>query len=161
MTILDVPFYPQEHPVSCLPACAWMVLSFWGRDHSENELAEVFHLHSLLGVQPEQAVIGLNSLGYQALWFEKATVDRLYEILNHGWPAIIFLSASDLPHGQSGIHALVLVGFQDELLYCLDHALNKKKGRITLKLNEFKYLWRRLDNQGLIIWLSSTAGNSY
>lgn len=62
---------------------------------------------------------------------------------------------------RSGIHALVLVGFQDELLYCLDHALNKKKGRITLKLNEFKYLWRRLDNQGLIIWLSSTAGNSY
>lgn len=39
---LAVPHFRQEHPHTCLPACVRMALAYWGKEYSEEELAQVF-----------------------------------------------------------------------------------------------------------------------
>jgi hypothetical protein len=90
-------------------------------------------------------------MGYHALWFENATRERLTEFLSQNWPVIVFLRASDLPHGRVGLHAVVLVDIGDGQVTCLDPSLDRP---LTLKLSEFLSAWKILGNQGLVVWLS-------
>lgn len=134
-----------------MPACVRMVLAYRGRDHSEQELAEALGTVRSLGTNPESAIKGLESLGYHALWFENATRERLADLLSQNWPVIVFVRASDLPHGRAGLHAMVLVNIGDGQVTCLDPSLDQP---LILKLSVFLGAWKVLGNQGLVIWLS-------
>ncbi|MCP4168859.1 MAG: hypothetical protein GY759_23585 [Chloroflexi bacterium] len=59
--------YRQEHPHTCLPACARIVLQYLGHEHTESELASAFTTIEVLGIRPEDAVQGIENLGYRAL----------------------------------------------------------------------------------------------
>lgn len=149
--MLAVPHYRQGSPDTCLPACVRMVLAYWGRRHAEQELAKALGTVPGLGTNPENAITGLESMGYHALWFENATHHRLVDLLDQNWPAILFLRAADLPHGRAGLHAVVLVQIDDRQITCLDPSLDRP---LMLDLSAFLSAWRGLGNQGLIIWVS-------
>ncbi|MBI4672633.1 MAG: C39 family peptidase [Chloroflexi bacterium] len=102
-----------------------MVLAYRGKAHREEELAE--HCGSVppWGTRPENVVAGLENLGYHALWFENATLERLLELLARDWPVIVFLRAGDLPHGRAGLHSVVIVGIEGEQVVCLDPVLDR------------------------------------
>ena len=127
-----------------------MVLAFHGHHHAEDRLAQTFHTVPLLGTLPENVVSGLDEMGYHALWFESATVARLAAILDHGWPVITLLRASDLPHGTAGLHAVVVIALEDDEITLLDPTLD----RVTLmSQSDFVQSWANLDQQGIVIWL--------
>lgn len=126
-----------------------MVLAYRGKDHSETALASAFRSAPLLGTQAENAVSGLEQLGYRALWFQNATLEKLLSLLAADWPVIIFVYAADLPHGLGGIHALVVIGIEDEKVLCLDPELSRD---LSIEMAEFQRIWAGLDNQGLVIW---------
>ena len=128
-----------------------MVLAYRGKEHSEPELAEALGTVWGLGTNPESAIKGLESLGYHALWFENATRERLADLLSQSWPVIVFVRASDLPHGRAGLHAMVLVDIGDGQVTCLDPTFDRP---LTLKLSVFLSAWKILGNQGLVVWLS-------
>lgn len=67
-----------------------MVLAYRGRKHSEQELVRALGTVCGLGTNPESAIAGLESMGYHALWFENATLERLIDLLGHDWPVIVF-----------------------------------------------------------------------
>ena len=104
-----------------------------------------------LGTNPESAMTGLESMGYHALWFENATLERLIDLLGHDWPVIVFLRAANLPHGHAGLHAVVVVEIDDEQTICLDPSLDQA---LTLELSTFLSAWRILGSQGLVVWVS-------
>ncbi|MGB4977869.1 MAG: hypothetical protein WBR35_14130, partial [Anaerolineae bacterium] len=54
-----------------------MVLAYRGRKHDEQELVQALGTVRGLGTNPESAITGLESMGYHALWFENATLERL------------------------------------------------------------------------------------
>lgn len=85
-----------------------MVLAYRGRKYSEQELVQALGTVRGLGTNPESAITGLESMGYHALWFENATLERLIDLLGHDWPVIVFLRAANLPHGRAGLHAVVM-----------------------------------------------------
>ncbi len=149
MTLQLTPF-KQEHPHTCLPACIRMVLAYWGRDYAESELAQVCGAIPVWGTLPSDAVEGLTSLGYHALWFEYATLERLLALLAQSWPVITFLRASDLPHGRAGLHAIVLEGIEADKAVYVDPALGTE---LRMPLADFLTAWSALDNQGMVIWL--------
>jgi hypothetical protein len=103
-----------------------------------------------LGTNPESAITGLESMGYHALWFENATLERLIDLLGHDWPVIVFLRAANLPHGRAGLHAVVLVGINDVQTICLDPNLDQP---LALELSTFLSAWGILGSQGLVIWV--------
>lgn len=149
--MLGVPHYRQESPDACLPACVRMVLAYRGRKHSEQELMHALGTVRGLGTNPESAISGLESMGYRALWFENATLERLSDLLSHDWPVIVFLRAADLPHGRAGLHAVVLVQIDDEQVICLDPNLDQP---LTLDLPSILRAWRILGSQGLAVWVT-------
>ena len=81
---------------------------------------------------------------------ENATLERLTDLLAHGWPVIVFLRAADLPHGHAGLHAMVLVAIADQQFICLDPSLDQP---LILALSTFLSGWRNLGSQGLIVWM--------
>jgi ABC-type bacteriocin/lantibiotic exporter with double-glycine peptidase domain len=126
-----------------------MVLVFHGRDHSEAELSKVFGTVPWLGTLPENVLSGLEQLGYHALWFENATLERLMNLSAHEWPIIAFLRAADLPHGAAGLHAVVVVEIRDGQLTCLDPNLDHE---LQLDFDTFFRAWSALGHQGIVLW---------
>jgi ABC-type bacteriocin/lantibiotic exporter with double-glycine peptidase domain len=149
--VLSVPHYRQKSPDACLPTCVRMVLAYRGRQHSEQELVRALGTVRGLGTNPESAIAGLESMGYRALWFENATLERLVDLLGHDWPVIVFLRAANLLHGRTGLHAVILVEINAEQAICLDPNLDQP---LTLELSTFLSDWSILDNQGLVVWVS-------
>jgi ABC-type bacteriocin/lantibiotic exporter with double-glycine peptidase domain len=149
--VLVVPHYRQKSPDTCLPACVRMVLAYRGRTHSERELVRALGTVRGLGTNPESAIAGLESMGYHALWFENATLERLIDLLGHDWPVIVFLRAASLPHGRTGLHAVVLVEIDDVQVTCLDPSLDRP---LALELVTFLSTWRILGHQGLVVWVT-------
>jgi len=126
-----------------------MVLAYLGKDHPENELTAAFHTLPLIGTLAENAVSSLEQMGYQTLWFQNANLDKLISLLTYGWSVIVFVHASALPHGLDGIHAIVVIGIEDEQVICLDPELPHE---LPLTLPRFLAIWAGLDHQGLVIW---------
>lgn len=127
-----------------------MVLAYRGAETSERELALVFGTIPGLGTNPEGVIGGLESMGYHALWFENATLERLIDLVGHDWPVIVFLRAADLPHGRSGLHAVVLVEITDAQVLCLDPSQDQP---VSLGLPDFLRAWKILGSQGLVVWI--------
>jgi len=147
--MLPVPHYRQSRSYTCLPACVRMILAYHGKHHTEAELASIFGA-VLLGTLPENVVDGLEQLGYRGFWFENATLERLSNLLEHGWPVIVFVRAADLPHGASGLHAVVVVEIRNEQMICLDPALDYE---LLLDMPTFLLAWSKLGYQGLVVWI--------
>lgn len=70
---LAVPHFQQATSYTCLPACARMVLSFLGYEHTERELADAFGTVPLLGTPPENVVSALEAMGYHHYYFRKVS----------------------------------------------------------------------------------------
>ncbi len=147
--ILSVPHYQQASPHNCIPACARMILAYYGQELDEETLAQTFNTIPFLGTQPDNVASGLEKLGFHALWFENATMQRILDILAEEWPLIAFLRAQDLPHGRAGIHAVVIIGIEKDSVVCLDPTLTE---RSLVNLSSFVSLWANLDQQGMVIW---------
>lgn len=147
---LNVPHFQQSTPHTCLPACVAMVLDYWGEPYTEDELAEAFGTVPLLGTLPENVVSGVESLGYRALWFEGAIVDRLSKLLDQEWPVIIFLRSANLPYGIAGLHAVVVVEITERGVTYLDPTLSDE---YFLDIPDFLAAWLPLGNQGIVIWM--------
>ncbi len=147
---LPVPHFRQQLPHTCLPACVRMVLAYWGKEHSEEELAQALGTVPVLGTRPESVVAGLENMGYRALWFENATLERLLDLLVHDWPVVVFVRAADLPHGRIGLHAVVVIGIEGEHVTCLDPSLDRE---FSFELSSFLRAWSNLRRQGLIVWV--------
>ena len=147
---LTVPHFQQQYPHTCLPACVRMVLVYWGQEHTEEELVRELGTVPIWGTQPDRAVAGLEGLGYHALWFENATLERLLDLLVQNWPVIVFLRAADLPQGRAGLHAVVVVGIEGEGVFCLDPHLDQE---LRFELSSFLKIWSHLGHQGLVVWV--------
>jgi len=89
-------------------------------------------------------------MGYHALWFENAALDRMRALLDHGWPIITLLRAADLPHGTAGLHAVVVIGLVGGEITFLDPAQTYKT---TMKESDFVQAWSKLDHQGIVVWV--------
>ena len=146
---LKVPLRQQTKPHTCLPACVRMVLAFHGLEQTEEELAKTFKTIPFLGTQPDNVVSGLERMGYHALWFENGTIERLLELLGANWPVIAFLRAQDLPHGRTGLHAVVIVGIENNQILANDPSQPEP---ISLELRIFAKMWANLGHQGMVVW---------
>ncbi len=152
--LLDVPIFAQEHSWTCLPACIRMVLAYRGALLSENEITDVCGTVPWRGTPPEKALEGIEKLGFRALWFENADLQRLVDLTDEKWPVIVFLRSSDLPYGKYGLHAAVVVGFKDGQVVMADPVL----GALTqLATSHFARAWTALGAQGMVIWQQTST----
>jgi ABC-type bacteriocin/lantibiotic exporter with double-glycine peptidase domain len=107
---LSVPHFKQEQGASCTAACVRMVLAYYGRTHSEDELRQ------LLGTGPRgtpaQNVKHLAALGFDVeVKFSNAA--ELAAALLGGTPPLVYLETGPLDYWSIACaHVVVLVGME-------------------------------------------------
>ncbi len=107
---LSVPHYKQEQGASCTAACVRMVLAYYGRTHSEDELRQ------LLGTGPRgtpaRNVKHLAALGLEVeVKFSNAA--ELAAALLAGTPPLVYLDTGSLDYWSIDCaHVAVLVGME-------------------------------------------------
>lgn len=138
---LSVPHHRQSHDGACLPACALMVLSYFGFDVTEAQLAQLMRTRSI--GTPARNVRYLHTLGVNTN-FGPTTLSQLHENLLNDLPSIVFVSTDALPyHDEAGFHAVVVVGLTEETIY-LDDPASEIAPQI-IPIEHFMLAWSDFD----------------
>ncbi len=96
LTSLSVPYYPQSADGFCLPACAQMVLAYWGIRRSQDRLAK--ELKTIAGAgTPGSRLLNL-TLRKLTVHFGEGAVNDLHSALTHAIPPIILVNTKHFPH---------------------------------------------------------------
>src|SRR5262245_59936511 len=112
---LTVPHCKQEYHYSCIPACARMVLAFFGRQHTEAELRAL--LRTDPNGTPVRRLTELRHLGFDVAFVTK-DIAGLAASLTSGVPPIALLTTGSLPYWSlSCDHVAVVVGVDDSWVY--------------------------------------------
>jgi ABC-type bacteriocin/lantibiotic exporter with double-glycine peptidase domain len=144
---LPVPQYKQSADGFCLPACARMVLAYWGHHLPEEQVAK--QLRSFPFGTPAPNVRYLESLGV-SVTFGSASLARLRDWLQNRIPCIVFVQAGDLPYSVSeGYHAIVVVGLDEHAAYVNDPASDTAPQVIPLE--HFLLAWSEFDYEYAVI----------
>jgi len=115
---LNVPHHKQEQGYSCAPACARMVLAYYGRYHSEDELRQL--LGTDAGGTPAGHLSRLTSLGFD-VDLRISNMAELSAALQAGTPTIVLLDTGSLDYWSSDCpHLAVLVGLDAATAYLND-----------------------------------------
>lgn len=136
--MLPVPYIPQSRDGACLPACAQMVLAYYGRQVSQSELMRLFGATE--AGTPFSRLRLLSRFGMQV---NVQTNGALLQLREH-LPAIVALHSAWLP-GQpaAGQHAVVVVAVETQNVTILDPAQIERP--VVLTENEFLAAWIEMD----------------
>jgi ABC-type bacteriocin/lantibiotic exporter with double-glycine peptidase domain len=115
---LNVPHVKQEFGYSCIPACARMVLAFFGRQHTEAELRT--RMRTDPQGTPVRRLTELTHLGFEVS-FVTTDIRGLAAYLTSGLPPLALLCTGSLPYwSESCDHVAVVVGVDDSCVYLND-----------------------------------------
>ncbi len=126
---LNVPHCKQEFHYSCIPACARMVLAFFGRQHAEAEL------RTRMKTGPSGTLVHrlmeLTHLGFD-VDFPRTDIAGLSAYLTSGLPPLALLCTAALPYWtQSCDHVAVVVGVDDSWVYLNDSYFNSAPQQVS------------------------------
>jgi ABC-type bacteriocin/lantibiotic exporter with double-glycine peptidase domain len=106
-----LPFYRQETPDSCVPACLRMVLAGLGVMVGEGVLRQMCDC-TMLGTDALNAVDTARKLGFPMARKENLSMELLGEVVRSGCYPILYVNLLGID-GEEGIHAVVMVGLDD------------------------------------------------
>jgi ABC-type bacteriocin/lantibiotic exporter with double-glycine peptidase domain len=129
--VLQVPFVPQERD-TCGPAALAMVLRFWGRSVSHDDLAAELDARELRGVAGSRLAEAARSRGLTAIAY-RGDAEQLRDYVGKGRPLVV---AWDMGRGR--FHNVVVVGFDGEDVVVHDPAKGASR---TVKRSTFEERW--------------------
>ncbi len=98
-----LPFFRQETPYSCIPACLRMVLAHWGIDTDEDQIRQR-SMTTLWGTSARDAIKCIQSYGLSAEEIRHATIDNLRDWLEHDLFPILLIDLRPV-RGEIGRHS--------------------------------------------------------
>lgn len=134
LPMLRVPYFKQDTTHSCGAATLQMVFKFYGKTHSESDLAEKLGTKKDFGTS-HQAMIDLaRSENFMVYETNKATVGEIKDLVLKGIPVIVnFIE----PSNDDG-HYAVVVGIDDQRVV-LNDPWNGKG--FKMHISDFKKRW--------------------
>ena len=137
--MLPVPYAAQISDGACLPACAQMVLAYFGREVKQAQLMRL--LGTTDAGTPFSRLRLLSQFGIKVDLHINGTLAEMQEHL----PAIVALHSDWLFDQQvAGQHAVVVIEMDDSSITVLDPA--KDKTPVQLSNNEFLAAWIEMDS---------------
>lgn len=147
--MLIIPHYRQLADGYCLPACAQMVLSYWGIEQEQEALARQLQVIPRAGT-PGSRLRLLESAELDVV-YETGELSVLQTALAEGKPPIVLVHTRELPYWARGFaHAVVIVEMGEQQVTMLDPAW--KGEPVSVTLGDFHLAWDEMGNlYGLII----------
>lgn len=130
--IIPVPHFVQT-PGLCGASALRSILSYWGKEFSEQELAEKSNSSVEDGVEAPGLLEAAGLVGFKGFYHDDADLDDLRYFVDLGIPVIVDWWSTD-----SG-HYSVVVGVDDDYVYMVDP--NKDKHYSRIPLEKFKQNW--------------------
>ncbi len=147
----SIPFWPQERPESCVPACLRMVLASYGVERTEAEVCACCQTDAD-GTLPSAAARCAQSLGFDATAPRLSGLDALREQLEtaHSFP-IAYVNLAPIL-GLNVIHAVIVeaIDTQRRQVRVIDPAY-PPTGRREWALDLFEAGWRLARYQVILV----------
>jgi ABC-type bacteriocin/lantibiotic exporter with double-glycine peptidase domain len=140
-----LPFYRQEEPYSCVPACLRMVLAGKGYLMSESALRECCDC-TFLGTDALKAIDALRSMGFSNSSKCTLRFPELMEELNAGFYPIVFVNLLPID-GFNDPHAMVIIAVDDESANLYDPL----QGERRLPRSTFDTAWAMMRNLAILV----------
>ena len=141
------PFYAQETPDSCLPACLRMVLAARGLQFSERHLRQLCHCKPMMGTHSSDVVQAAQSLGFVDSVEDRSL--RLFDLRDaerEGFFPIVGVNLR-LLRGIWSSHAQVVAEITSARLRIHDPMF----GRLRLSLHTFEAAWADADYLTILV----------
>jgi ABC-type bacteriocin/lantibiotic exporter with double-glycine peptidase domain len=119
-----LPFYLQETPDSCVPACLRMVLAGFGMEIAEAELRELCD-GTFEGTSALQAVDAARAPGFTQTSKHTLTLTELEAVVSQGQTPIVFVEMEPI-NGIYQVHALVVTNVTPFSVQVLDPASGER-----------------------------------
>lgn len=120
--LLKVPHLSQPYDALCLPACAAMILAYWGEPTTPvtiEHLANLFDTMELIGT-PASRILRLQKWGW-AVTYREGNIDSLRELTTRKIPPIVMVRTGFLDYWDANVfHAAVVVGIDEQAVYLND-----------------------------------------
>jgi len=145
---IDLAPFKQEKNSTCLPACLRIVLHHFGTDLPEETLAQACKTNKE-GTSIEEAAKAVRFWDFDAIEFEEASLFDLVDHLMKGRPVIVALDVTQMPYGDSDLHAVVVCGLEENEVKYIDPGYGKE---MSLDLMTFFNAWHSLGRHGLVIY---------
>lgn len=145
--LLSVPHFKQSRDGNCLPACARMVLTFWGDE--QTEVALVKQLGTKQYGTPIRNAERLRNQGYEVTVgsLSRATLES--HLIN-GQPVIARVWTAMLDYWEViTSHVVVVVGFDEAVVFVNDPAFSS--GPQTVVWDAFLAAWAEYDETAVVI----------
>jgi ABC-type bacteriocin/lantibiotic exporter with double-glycine peptidase domain len=120
-----LPFYRQETPDSCVPACLRMVLAGLGVDRAEPLLRQMCDC-TMLGTDALNAVDAARQLGFPLAHKENLTIEQLTNVLQSGCFPIVYVNLLPID-AEAGIHAMVVIAADDQYVRVYDPLVGERQ----------------------------------
>ena len=147
----SLPFFPQEHPESCVPACVRILLAHYGQAYSESEIYACCQT-DFNGTLPSTVIHCLQSLGFKATAPRLSGFDALLEELTVGQIIpIVYINLAPLL-GINVIHAVLVqaIDIADGEIQVIDPAY-PPNGRRVFALELFEVAWKLARYQTILV----------
>ncbi len=142
---LKPPFYEQETPDSCVPACLRMVLASFGIEIPESELRTLCDC-TFSGTDALKAVDVARQLGFTRTGKYTLSTEELRTLIADGYHPIVFVDLRPID-GLRDIHALVVIDVGQQEMIVLDPL----KGERVLPSQVFNAAWAMRHNLAIVV----------
>lgn len=152
--ILDVkPFQETLHGGYCGPATLKILLSYYGLEKSEEELAQLCGIDKHLGIDDQAIKKVAEQLGFKVEIKNFADYSDMQSWLKKGVPVIVnWFTRGRSDYGDSVVadgHYSVVMGLDDENIYLQDPEIGKMR---TIARSEFMKVWFDFRGERIESW---------
>lgn len=140
-----LPFYNQETPDSCVPACLRMVLSSLGHEISEAELRLLCDC-TFEGTTALKAVDAARQLGFRSTRKHNLSLTELNDLVSDGSTPIVFVEMYPIA-GIFQVHAMIVTKVTPFSIQVVDPETAER----TLPLQVFNAAWEYRQNLAILI----------
>ena len=140
-----LPFFKQETPYSCVPACLRMALAHWNIETNEDQL-RLRSYTTWWGTRARDAVACIQSFGLAAEEIRDATLNDLRQWLKQDGVAILLIDLQPL-RGEIGRHSIIVESLSETQV----HYIDPLSGRHTSTLDIIDRAWRLNYRRAILI----------
>ena len=110
--VLNMKRSVQLDSYSCGAQCVYMILNYFNKDKTLNEIKESLNTTETNGTDTKQILNYLINNGLDVQIYEKATISSIQESISNGYPILITIDECD--------HWVVVYGYSDDGIFVLD-----------------------------------------
>lgn len=139
---MAIPFFPQERPESCVPACLRMILADFGIQRSESDIYECCQT-DLDGTLARTAAECAESFDLQASILRLTSLEQVKQLASQPDSRVIaFINVAPLL-GVNVLHAVIVTNLDDQSsqVQILDPA-HMPNGQRNWAIEQFQLAWQ-------------------